>query len=106
MRSSTILESALPSEIQAAMGLALLRLKNGGNRAGKRLTLDDIGSVMGRSRESVSQYISEPTEMAATCWLLATARWPELQDLMLAELDVAEKEAAARQRAFKLETAA
>jgi len=93
------LETKNPSEIQGAMGVALLRLKNA-----RKLTLEDIGKVMGRSRESVSQYISDPTEMAATCWIYATARWPELSDLMLAELDEAEKAAAARQRALKLET--
>lgn len=98
MSASTILENALPSEIQAAQAIALLRLKNA-----QRLTLEDIGTVMGRSKESVSQYISEPTEMAATCWILATARWPELNQMMLDELDVAEKAAAARQRKLKLE---
>lgn len=95
------LSNKLPSEIQAAMGVALLRLKNA-----HKLTLEDIGRVMGRSKESVSQYISDPTEMAATCWIFATSRWPELNDLMLAELDEAEKAAAARQRAFKLDCAA
>jgi hypothetical protein len=101
MNPSIILEKSLPSEIQAAMGLALLRLKNT-----RKLTLDDIGSVMGRSRESVSQYITDPTDMAATCWIKVTAKWPILLDLMLAELDAEEKAAAARQRTFKLEDAA
>lgn len=98
MTPSIILEKALPSEIQSAMGIALLRLK-----MAHRLTLDDIGSVMGRSKESVSQYISDGTEMATPCWIKATARWPELNDMMIAELDEAEKAAAARQRAFNLE---
>lgn len=101
MSGSIILENSLPSEIQAAMALALLRFKNT-----HRLTLEDIGKVMGRSKESVSQYISEPTEMAATCWIMATARWPELNQMMLDELDVAEKAAAARQRTLKLEEVA
>lgn len=101
MTASTILENRMPSEIQAAMGVAILRLKNA-----RRLTLEDIGKVMGRTKESVSQYISEPTEMAATCWIFATSRWPELNDLMLAELDEAEKAAAARQREFRLEPVA
>ena len=101
MSPSIILEKALPSEIQAAMGIALLRLKNS-----RHMSLEDIGSVMGRSRESVSQYITNPTEMSATCWIKVTARWPELLELMMAELDQAEKAAAARQRAFKLEDAA
>lgn len=97
MSASTILESASPVEIQAAMGIALLRLKNA-----NKLTLEEIGHVMGRSRESVSQYISDPTNMAATCWIKVTAKWPELIDLMLSELDEAEKAAAARQRTLKL----
>lgn len=80
------------------MGIALLRLKTS-----RHLTLEDIGSVMGRSKESVSQYISDGTEMASHCWLKVTARWPELHDMMIAELDAAEKAAAARQRSFKLE---
>lgn len=101
MSPSIILETKLPSEIQAAMGIALLRLK-----MARKLTLEDIGAVMARSRESVSQYISDPTEMAATCWIRATARWPELNDLMLAELDEAEKAAVARQRALDLRPAA
>lgn len=101
MAPSIILEKALPSEIQAAMGICLLRIKTG-----RKLTLDDIGSVIGRSRESVSQYISDGTEMSVVCWIKATAKWPELNDMLLAELDVAEKQASARQRAFKLEQAA
>ena len=82
------------------MGVALLRLKTS-----RQLSLEDIGSVMGRSKESVSNYISDPTKMAAVCWIYATAKWPELTDLMIAELDDSEKAAAARQRAFKLEVA-
>lgn len=97
MSASIILEK-LPSEIQAAMGLALHRIKSN-----HRLTLDDIGSVIGRSKESVSQYISDPTEMSAVCWVKATARWPELADLLLDNLDEAERAFRARQRTFNLE---
>lgn len=98
MNPSKILETALPSEIQAAMGLALLRLKNA-----HRLHLDDIAHVMGlSSKQSASNYISGTTMMTATCWLKATARWPELHDMMIAELDEAEKAAAAKQRTLKL----
>lgn len=98
MTPSKILENAMPSEIQHAMGIALMRMKNANG-----LHLDDIAHVMGCTRAAVSTYIVTPTKMAATCWIRATARWPELHDLMLAELDAAEKEAAARQRSFKLE---
>lgn len=101
MNPSTILESASPSEIQSAMGIALLRLKNA-----RKLSLEDIGHVMGRSRESVSNYISDPTKMAAVCWIKVTAKWPDLHDLMMAELDEAEKAAAAKQRSLKLESVA
>ena len=98
MTPSKILETALPSDIQHAMGVALMRLKNANG-----LTLDDIAHVMGCSLAAVSTYIVTPTKMAAPCWIRVNARWPELHDLMLAELDAAEKEAAARQRCFKLE---
>lgn len=98
MTPAKILETALPSEIQAAMALALLRMKNA-----HRLDLDDIAHVMGvNSNQSVSNYISGTTKMTAVCWLKVTARWPELHDMMLAELDEAEKAAAARQRTLKL----
>jgi len=101
MSSSKILENALPSEIQHAMALALLRLKTR-----NKLTLDDISHVMGCTAAAVSTYISTETKMAATCWIRASARWPQLTDMMIAELDAAEKDAAARQRTFKLEGAA
>lgn len=98
MNPSKILADALPSEIQAAMGLALLRLKNR-----DRLHLDDLVHVMGlSSKQSAANYISGTTKMTATCWLKATARWPELHDMMIAELDEAEKAASAKQRTLKL----
>lgn len=100
MTPSKILENALPSEIQGAMGVALLHLKNR-----QRVTLDDLASVMGVTGAAVSTYICHPTKMAAICWIKATARWPELHDMMIAELDEAEKAAAARQRTLKLEAA-
>jgi predicted transcriptional regulator len=101
MTPAKILENALPSEIQHAMAIALLRF-----RTAHRYTLEDVAHVMGCTGAAVSTYITSETKMAATCWLKATARWPELHDLMLAELDAAEKDAAARQRCFKLEGAA
>lgn len=98
MTASKILESALPSQIQAAMALSLLRLKNA-----NRLDLEDIAHVMGvTSVQSVSNYISGTTKMTAICWLKVTARWPELNEMMLAELDEAEKAASAKQRTLKL----
>ena len=101
MTPSKILETARPSDIQHAMSVALLRTKNANH-----LHLDDIAHVMGCTVAAVSTYIVTPTKMAAICWIKATAHWPELHDLMIAELDAAEKDAAARQRCFKLEGAA
>lgn len=98
MTPSKILENARPSEIQHAMAMAIMRVKNA-----RGLHLDDIAPVMGCTRAAVSTYIVTPTKMSAICWIKATAHWPELHDLMLAELDAAEKDAAARQRSFKLE---
>lgn len=82
------------------MGLALLRLKNA-----RKLTLADMGSVIGHTGAAMSGYIAGSHTMSATSWIKATARWPELNDMLIAELDEAEKAAAARQRAFKLEAA-
>lgn len=80
------------------MALSLLRLKNA-----HRLDLEDIAHVMGvTSVQSVSNYISGTTKMTAICWLKVTARWPELNEMMLAELDEAEKAASAKQRTLKL----
>lgn len=79
------------------MGVSLLQLKNA-----RKLTLEDIGAVIGRTRESVSQYISAEAEMGATCWMLAEARWPELRDRLTHNLDEAEKAFLARQRALDL----
>jgi predicted transcriptional regulator len=98
MKNAKILENALPSEIQHAMGVALMKMRNA-----NKLTLEDIAHVMGCTSAAVSTYIISPTKMAAVCWVKATARWPELHDRMIAELDEAEREAAARQRSFKLE---
>jgi len=83
------------------MGVSLLQVKNA-----HKLTLEDIGSVIGRSRESVSQYISAEAEMAATCWLRAAAKWPELNDRLELNLDEAEKAFRARQRSLRLEAPA
>ena len=101
MSASTIIEIASPDEIQAAQAVVLLRFKNQ-----RGLTLDEIVEVMGCCKQSISQYIISDTEMAASAWIRATAHWPELNQMMLDELDVAEKAAAARQRNLKLEEAA
>lgn len=61
------------SDILAQMGVALLQVKNE-----RRLTLEDIGAVMRRSREMIAQYIAGEAEPGAVAWRRAEAAWPEL----------------------------
>jgi hypothetical protein len=84
-------------EIQAAMAVALLRLKNA-----HKLTYKDIGKVIERELQSVQQYICSDTEMPASCWIKAVARWPELQDRLEYNLHAAEKDFLARQQSLSL----
>lgn len=65
----------MPSEVLGEIGVALLQVKNA-----HRLTLDDIGAVIGRSRDSVAQYIAGDAEMGAIAWLRAVEQWPEIAD--------------------------
>lgn len=63
------------SDILAEMGVALLQVKND-----RRLTLEDIGAVMRRSREMIAQYIAGEAEPGAVAWRRAEAAWPELAE--------------------------
>jgi hypothetical protein len=74
MSPPTILGKA-ETEILAEMGVALLQVKNE-----RRLTLEDIGAVMRRSREMVAQYIAGEAEPGAVAWRRAEAAWPELSN--------------------------
>lgn len=85
------------SSIQAAMAVALLKLKNAHG-----LTYEKIGKVIEREKQSVHQYVCDTTDMPAACWLKAVAAWPELSDRLQYELDEAEKAFRARQRALDL----
>ena len=85
-------------QIQAAMAVALLQHKNANG-----LTYRAIGKVIEREPQSVQQYICDTTEMPATCWLRAVAKWPELNARLEHNLDEAEKAFRARQRALDLE---
>ncbi len=84
-------------EIQAAMAVALLHHKNANN-----LTLKAIGKVIGREPQSVQQYIGSDTEMPASCWMKAVAKWPDLADRLIFNLDEAEKTFRSRQRELRL----
>jgi cyanate lyase len=85
-------------EIQAAMAVALLQLKNANG-----LTYEKIGKVIEREKQSVAQYICGTTEMPATCWVKAVAKWPELADRLEHNLDDAEKAFRAKQRTLNLQ---
>lgn len=84
--------------IQAAMAVALLHFKN----ANPEITLKVIGKVIEREPQSVHAYICTDTEMPASCWLKAVARWPELEDRLIYNLDEAEKDFRAKQRTLPL----
>lgn len=74
MSGPTILGQS-DSAVLAEMGVALLQVK-----CERRLTLEDIGGVMRRSREMIAQYIAGEAEPGAVAWRRAEAAWPELTD--------------------------
>lgn len=86
-------------EIQAAMAVALLHFKN----AHPAITLKAIGKQIEREPQSVHQYISGGAEMPMSCWLKATAKWPELEERLIFNLDEAEKAFRAKQRSLRLD---
>ncbi len=65
------------ADVLAQMGVALLQIKND-----RRLTLDDVGRSIGRSREMVAQYIAGEAEMGVLVWARAVETWPELGEKM------------------------
>lgn len=85
MSASIIIEYDC-AEIQAAMAVSLLQLKNA-----RGLTYKQIGKVIEREPQSVQQYICDTTEMPASCWLRLTSMWPELSERLTHNLDAAEK---------------
>lgn len=85
--------------IQAAMAVALLHFKN----AHPEITLSKIGKEIEREAPSVHQYICGGSEMPMSCWLKATAKWPELEDRLIFNLDEAEKAFRAKQRQLRLD---
>lgn len=87
-------------EIQAAMAVSLLQLKNTLD-----LTYEQIGRVIGREKQSVAAYIVDTTEMPASCWLKACAKWPELAARLTYNLDEAERAFNAKQRSLDLRAA-
>jgi transcriptional regulator with XRE-family HTH domain len=68
----TILGKA-QADILAEVGVVLLQIKND-----RRLTLEDMGTALGCSREMIAQYIAGEAEMGMTKWLRARETWPEM----------------------------
>lgn len=96
--SASIITDYDCDSIQAATAVALLKFSN----AHPELTYTKIGKECEREKQSIHDYICRKTEMAASCWLKLTAKWPELEARMLHELDEAEKAFQARQRTLPL----
>jgi hypothetical protein len=84
--------------ICAATSITLLQHKNVNG-----LTLAAIGKIIEREHQSVSQYCNGTAEMPMSCWLRLTAKWPELHDRLIYNLDEAEKAFRAKQRSLRLD---
>jgi len=84
--------------IRAAQSVALLKFNN----AHPELSYAKIGKECEREHQSISQYANNLHEIPSTVWLKLTAKWPELGELFLYELDEAEKAFRAKQRELRL----
>jgi transcriptional regulator with XRE-family HTH domain len=84
------------SQVLGDVGCALLQIKNA-----RGLTLEDMGDLLGVSREMAAQYISGDAEMGFVKWLRANETFPELAARF--EETSAERAAKARQCALDLE---
>jgi hypothetical protein len=83
--------------IAAAMSVSLLQHKNV-----NQLTLAKIAKECEREVQSISKYCSGETEISSTVWLKLTAKWPDLEDRLIYNLDEAEKAFRAKQRSLTL----
>lgn len=84
-----------PSQVLSDVGTVLLQIKNF-----RGLTLEDMGGMLGVSREMMAQYIAGEAEMGFVKWLKLNEAFPELAD-RLAETQ-AERAFRASQRALAL----
>jgi hypothetical protein len=84
--------------IQQAMAVSLLQFKNV-----NQLTLAKIAKECEREAQSISQYCNGTAEISSTVWLKLTARWPEIEDRLIYNLDAAEKDFRAKQRSLRLD---
>lgn len=84
------------SQVLGDVGCALLQIKNV-----RGLTLDDMGAMLGVSREMVAQYIAGEAEMGFVKWLRANEQFPELAERITET--AADRAARAKQRALDLD---
>jgi hypothetical protein len=75
MSAPTFLGNRPQADILGEIGVALLQVKNA-----RHLTLEDMGAVIGCSREMIAQYIAGEAEMGMVKWLRASSTWPELSE--------------------------
>jgi hypothetical protein len=73
--NSPIILGKTHDEILGEVGLALLQVK-----CARKMTLIDIGKVIGRTDDMVAKYISGEAEMGAVALLYALAAFPELKE--------------------------
>lgn len=62
-------------DILAETGIALLQVKNE-----RRLRLEDMAEVLGRTDDMVAKYIAGEAEMGMIAWRKAIAAWPEFEE--------------------------
>src|SRR5574338_264867 len=92
----TIFGESRQGDILAAVGTALLQVKNA-----RELTLQDMAYVMGRGDDMVAKYIAGESEMGLIAWNRALKEWPEIADRL--EESAAERELRRRQRVLDLD---
>ena len=79
------------------MAVALLHFKNA-----NQFTYKQIAKGTEREPQSIQQYVCSDTEMPMSCWLKLAAKYPELEDRLIYNLDEAEKAFRAKQRSLAL----
>jgi cyanate lyase len=62
-------------DILAETGIALLQIKNN-----RRLTLEDMGRILGKTDDMVAKYIAGEAEMGFVAFRRARTAWPELDE--------------------------
>ncbi|MGJ0508903.1 MAG: hypothetical protein ACR652_17605 [Methylocystis sp.] len=75
MASSPNIFGKAQADVLAETGTALLQIKNS-----RRLTLEDMARVLGRTDDMVAKYIAGEAEMGFVAFRRASEAWPELTE--------------------------